>query len=126
MNIVDSSGWLEYLSDGPLALSFEEPLCERESLIVPTVCIYEVFRVVLRERDEDHALRSAALMRQGRIVALSEGIALHAARIGSRHRLPMADSIILATARQSEAVIWTMDSDFESFENVKYFRPRKA
>ena len=126
MNIVDSSGWLEYLSDGPLAASFEEPLCERDRLIVPTVCIYEVFRVVLREKDEEHALRTAALMRQGQLVDLSEGIALQAARLGNMFKLPMADSIILATAREIEAVIWTMDGDFKSFENVKYFVPQEA
>jgi predicted nucleic acid-binding protein len=126
MNIVDSSGWLEYLSDGPLAVSFEEPLCERDRLIVPTVCIYEVFRVVLREKDEEHALRTAALMRQGQVISLSEGLSLQAARLGNMFKLPMADSIILATAREFEAVIWTMDGDFEPFENVKYFLPHKA
>ena len=126
MNIVDSSGWLEYLSDGPLAASFEEPLSERDRLIVPVICIYEVFRVVLREKDEEHALRTAALMRQGQVVDLSEGIALQAARLGNMFKLPMADSIILATAREFEAVIWTMDGDFKPFENTKYFTPQKA
>ncbi len=126
MNIVDSSGWLEYLSDGPLAASFEEPLSERDRLIVPVICIYEVFRVILREKDEEHALRTAALMRQGRVVDLSEGIALQAARLGNMFKLPMADSIILATAREFEAVIWTMDSDFKPFENTKYITPQKA
>ena len=122
MNIVDSSGWLEYFADGAKASSFEGTLKDLDSLLVPTICIYEVFKVVLRERGENDALQAVALMRQGRIVDFSEDIALESARISFEHKIPMADSIILATAQKYEAVIWTLDSDFKKFSDVKYFK----
>jgi predicted nucleic acid-binding protein len=121
MNIVDSSGWLEYLADGPQASSFEEPLQDRDHLVVPTVCLYEVFKVVLRERGEADALQAVALMKQGKIVDLTEEIALDAAKISFDRKIPMADSIVLATGRALEATIWTMDGDFKAFEGVHYF-----
>lgn len=121
MNIVDSSGWLEYLSDGPKASSFEKPLHDLGNLIVPTICLYEVFKVVLRERGEDDALQAVALMKQGKVVDLSAKIALESAKISFDHKIPMADSIIVATARTYEATVWTQDSDFKKFSGVKYF-----
>ena len=121
MNIVDSSGWLEYLADGTKALSFEKPLQDLDKLVVPTICLYEVFKVVLRERGEDDALQAVALMKQGRVVDLTEEIALDAAKISLDHKLPMADSIVLATGRVLEATIWTLDGDFVKFDDVKYF-----
>jgi len=121
MNIVDSSGWLEYLADGSRALSFEKPLQDLDKLIVPTICLYEVFKVVLRERGEDDALQAVALMKQGKVVDLTEEIALDAAKISFDHKIPMADSIVLATGKALEATIWTLDGDFEKFDGVKYF-----
>lgn len=121
MNIVDSSGWLEYLSDGPKASAFEKPLKDIENLIVPSICLYEVFKVVLRERGEDDALQAGALMKQGRIVDLTAEIALDAAKISHDKKLPMADSVIFATARECEATIWTMDKDFKALDGVRYF-----
>lgn len=121
MNIVDSSGWLEYLADGQQAVSFEEPLQDLDKLIVPTICLYEVFKVVLRERGEDDALQAVALMKQGKVVDLNEEIALDAAKISLGHKIPMADSIVLATGRTLEAIIWTLDGDFANFDGVKYF-----
>ena len=124
MNLVDSSGWLEYFADGPNADSFEKPLRDVERLVVPSVCIYEVFKVVLRERGENSALQAAALMRQGRVADLTPDIALRAARLSLEFKLPMADSIVLATGEAHEALIWTQDADFERFESVKYFRKK--
>ncbi len=124
MNIVDSSGWLEYLADGPKASSFEKPLQDLENLIVPTICLFEVFKVVLRERSENDALQAVALMKQGNVVDLSAEIALEAARISHDHKIPMADSIVLATAWNWDATIWTQDSDFAKLDRVKYF-PKK-
>lgn len=121
MNIVDSSGWLEYLADGTKALSFEKPLQDLDKLVVPTICLYEVFKVVLRERGEDDALQAVALMKQGKVVDLTEEIALDAAKISFDHKMPMADSIVLATGRALEATIWTLDGDFTKFDGVKYF-----
>lgn len=126
MNIVDSSGWLEYFADGPKASSFEKPLQDLENLIVPTICLYEVFKVVLRERSENDALQAIALMKQGKIVDLTAEISLEAAKISFDNKIPMADSIVLATAWTYEATIWTMDSDFEKFSGVKYFSRKKS
>jgi predicted nucleic acid-binding protein len=102
VNIVDSSGWLEYFTDGPKASVFEKPLLNTDNLLVPTICLYEVFKVVLRERGEDEAFQAIALMKQGKEVVLDEEIAIHAAKISFDHKIPMADSIILATAQVHE------------------------
>lgn len=121
LHLVDSSGWLEYFADGPNAGRFAVPLSEPARLVVPTVSLYEVFRVVLRERGEDDAIRAAALMGQGREIPLSSALALEAARLAHEGRLAMADGIILATARSTGAVLWTQDADFEGMEDVRYF-----
>ena len=121
MNIVDSSGWLEYFADGPKASSFEKPLRDIANLLVPTICFYEVFKVVLHERGEDEALQAIALMKQGDAIVLTEEIAINAAKISADYKIPMADSMILATARAFGAVIWTLDRDFKSIKGVKFF-----
>ena len=123
-NLVDSSGWLEYFADGPNADEFSVPLQDPERLIVPTVIIYEVFKVVLRERGEDEVLQVIALMRQGKVVDLTFDIAVQAARVSHEYKIPMADSVILATARLWNATIWTQDEDFKGIENVRFFPKR--
>ena len=123
MNLVDSSGWLEYLSDGDQAGEFEAVLSDKDNLLVPTVCMYEVFKVVLRERGEGEALQAAALMTQGKIVELTPEIAMEAARLSFRRKIPMADSLILATGYASRATIWTMDSHFKNLDGVNIFPP---
>ena len=125
MNLVDSSGWLEYLADGPNADFFAPPLEAVESLLVPTICVSEVFKRVLQQRGEDAALQAAALMRQGTIIDLDFSLALLAAKIGHECKLPLADSIILATARAHHATLWTQDADFEGLEAVRFFRKSK-
>jgi predicted nucleic acid-binding protein len=120
MNIVDSSGWLEYFADGPNADFFSRPLEETADLVVPTITIYEVFKVVFRQRGESEALQSAALMRQGLVVDLTPEISVFAAKTSVEHHLPMADSIILATSRLFGATIWTQDSDFKEIDGVRY------
>ena len=124
MNIVDSSGWLAYFADEPNAKHFLTPLNDTDSLVVPTVTIYEVFKVVLRESSENEALQAAVAMRKGRVVDLTASMAIAASKISLEHNLPMADSIILATAKEFEATIWTQDSDFKNIDDVKYF-PKK-
>ncbi len=121
MNIVDSSGWLEFFTDSPNAGCFAEPLHDKAQLLVPSIIIYEVFKVVLRERGENAALQAAALLRQGVVTGLTEDIALRAARLSIAHKLPMADSIIFATARAHDAIIWTQDDDFKGLDGVRYF-----
>lgn len=124
MNVVDSSAWLEYFADGPNAGEFAQPLADRSSLIVPTITIYEVFKVVCRQRGEDAALQATALMQQGRLVELSPSLAMIAARTSLECSLPMADSIILATARQYDAILWTQDEHFRTLPGVRYVPKR--
>jgi toxin FitB len=121
MNIIDSSGWLEYFSDGPNAKHYLPPLNDTSSLLVPVITIYEVFKVVLRESGENEALQAVAAMQKGKIVDLTANIAMNASKLSPQHNLPMADSIILATAQAYRCVIWTQDSDFQNIEGVKYF-----
>jgi predicted nucleic acid-binding protein len=121
MNIVDSSGWLAYFADEPNAKHFLTPLNDTDSLVVPTVTIYEVFKVVLRESSENEALQAAVAMQKGRVVDLTASMAIAASKISLEHKIPMADSIILATAKVFEATIWTQDSDFKNIDDVKYF-----
>lgn len=124
MNVVDSSGWLEYFSDGRNASRFAAPLKDLDSLVVPTVSIYEVFKVLLRESGEEAALQAASAMQRGHLVDLTPQRALSAATFSLKHSLPMADSIILAAAREYEATLWTQDDDFKGLNMVKYF-PKK-
>jgi predicted nucleic acid-binding protein len=124
MNVVDSSGWLAYFADEPNAKHFLAPLSDPASLVVPAVTIYEVFKVILRESSENDALLAAMAMQKGTVVDLTASLAIAASKLSLEHDLPMADSIILATAQEYGATIWTQDSDFDSMNNVKYF-PRK-
>nr|VFJ43766.1 MAG: PIN domain-containing protein [Candidatus Kentron sp. DK] len=125
MNVVDSSGWLEYFSDGRNASYFAAPLKAEETLVVPVISIYEVFKVLLREAGEDAALQAAlAMQRAHAVVELTPQLALSAASLSLAHSLPMADSIILASARAYKATIWTQDIDFKGIDNVQYF-PKK-
>ncbi len=120
MNVVDSSGWLEYLADGANAGFFASALETARDLIVPSISVYEVFKRVLQQRGENAALQAAALMQQGHVVELTVPLALAAAQLSVERSLPMADSIMLATARAFNATLWTQDSDFASIDGVKY------
>jgi toxin FitB len=120
MNLVDTSGWIEYFFASTNAGYFADPIEDTERLIVPVVCLYEVFKKVSTVADEGKALRSVAQMKQGRIVELSEEIALHAALISAEHKLPMADSFIYATAQHEQATVWTQDMDLNGLAGVNY------
>ncbi len=120
MNLVDSCGWLEYYADGPNAEFYAPAVEDPENLVVPSICIYEVFRKILQQRGEAPALQSAALMHQGLVVDLSSSLALSAAKIGMEMKLPLADSIILATARIHNAAVWTQDAHFKNMKGVRY------
>lgn len=122
MNVVDSSGWLEYFADGPTA-DFFAPAIERTAdLIIPTLSLYEVFKRVLQQKGEGEALQAIAVMRQGQVVDLDAPLALNAAKTSVELGLPMADSIMLTTARRYGATLWTQDADFEHIDGVKYIR----
>ncbi len=125
MNVVDSSAWLEYFANGPNASFFAKPIQETEALLVPSLTIFEVFKRVLQQFDESDALNAVAIMQQGRVVDLDSSVALTAARLSVDNKLPLADSVILATAREYDATLWTQDADFEGLEKVKY-RTRRS
>ncbi|RME79466.1 MAG: type II toxin-antitoxin system VapC family toxin [Chloroflexi bacterium] len=120
MNVVDSSGWLEYFADGPNADFFAPAIENIDELIVPTLSLYEVFKRVYQQRGEDDALQAVAMMEQGQVVELDSRLALSGAKLALDLRLPMADSLILATARAFNAILWTQDSDFKNIEGVQY------
>ncbi len=122
MNVVDSSGWLEFLANGPNAGRFLPALKDTASLVVPVVCLYEVFKVVLRERGENAAIQAAMAMQRARVVEIDPPLAMAAAKLSLALSLPMADSMILATARRFDATIWTQDAHFKGLDGVKYFR----
>lgn len=120
MNVVDSSGWLEYFTDSPNAAFFASPIENRGELLIPVISVYEVFKRVLQQQGEEQALEVAAAMMQGTVINLDVTTALNAARLSVEMKLPMADSIMLATARVHDAVLWTQDVDFVAVDGVKY------
>ena len=124
MNVVDSSGWLEYLADGPNADFFAPAIEDVPKLVVPSVSIYEVFKRALQQRGEEAALTAAAMMARGRVIDLDMTLALGAAKLSADLKLPMADSIILATARAHTATVWTQDEHFEHVEGVQYIQKK--
>lgn len=120
MNVVDSSGWLEYFADETNADFFAQTIEDVEQLIVPAITLYEVFKRVYQQRGEGDALQAVAMMEQGQVVELDSPLALSAAKLSLDLKLPMADSIILATARQYNATLWTQDADFQEIESIQY------
>ena len=119
MNVVDSSAWLEYFAAGLNADAFAGAIEATGDLVVPTVTVYEVFKRVLQQRGEGDALQAVALMQQGSVVELTAPIALEAARTSVALGIPMADSIILTTARACQATLWTQDSHFAEIDGVE-------
>lgn len=125
MNVVDSCGWLEYFADGGNASFFAPALEATESLIVPSLSVFEVCKRVALLRGEQSARQAADFMTRGEIVGLSADTALAAALYSAKHQLPMADSIILLTAREYQATLWTQDADLKGHPGVKD-RARKS
>ena len=126
MNVVDSSGWIEYFTEGPNSGFFAGAIENVEELIVPALVVYEVFKWVSRERGETQALNAIAHMQLGEVVDLDSKLAIHAARLSLQAKLPMADAIVYATARAHEATLWTQDGDFEELSDVKYIAKKGA
>lgn len=120
MNLVDSCGWLEYVAEGPNASFFAKAIEDTERLVVPTICVYEVFRRVLQQVGRSAALDAVAAMRQAQIVPLTEALAMNAASVSIARSLPMADSIVLATALAHNATLWTQDAHFAGIPEVRY------
>jgi predicted nucleic acid-binding protein len=120
VNVVDTSGWIEYFSEGANVTRFAPTLAKTDELIVPTISIYEVFKWVLQKHGESKAVMAVALMQQGKVVDLSVHLSLEAARTSASLGLPMTDSIILATARSAAAILWTQDVHFAGVQGVEY------
>jgi toxin FitB len=120
LNLVDSSGWIEYFVDGPKAKFFAAAIDDTNHLLVPTICLFEVFKKVLRDQGESEALHVTMQMEEGQVIDLDRSLALRAARLSFSTKLPMADSIILATSQAFGATIWTLDADFAKIKGVKY------
>ena len=125
MNVVDSSGWLEYFADGANANFFADAIESSAELVVPSINLYEVFKRILQQRNEHQALEAVAVMSRGLVVDLNATLALSAAKLSVDLHLTMADSIILAVARAHEAVLWTEDSDFKGIDGVRYIPKSK-
>jgi len=124
MNVVDSSAWLEYFAGGKNAAFFAQAIESPDKLVVPSITIAEVFKRILQQRGEAAALQAAAHMSQGEIVELDSDLAIAAAKISHDMKMPLADGIILATAREWRGVLWTQDEDFKGLEDVKFFSKR--
>lgn len=121
MNVIDSSAWLEYFSGGPNAAHFAAAIEDPNQRLVPSITLLEVFKRIAQQRDESTALQYIALMQQGTVIDLDADLALRAAVLGQRHKLPLADSIIYATAQRANATVWTQDADFAGLSDVRYW-----
>ena len=122
MNLVDSSGWLEYLADSKNAKLFAPAIEKTDELIVSTINIYEVYKKILLEKDENSAIQVIGLMQQAKVIVVNSSIAIQAAKLSYEQKIPMADSMIYITAKQNNGIVWTQDSDFKDLDDVKYFK----
>ncbi len=122
MVIVDSCGWLEWFTDGILADNYKEYLADTDNILIPSIIIYEVYKVLKREVGEEKALLAAAYMKKATVIALDDTLALAAADVSLRENLAMADAIIVATARTRNCGIVSSDADLQPLDNVKYIR----
>lgn len=122
MNLVDSSGWLEFLVDGKNAKFFAPVIENTDELIVSVINIYEIYKKVLFEKDEGTAIQVAGLMQQAKVVDVTPSIAIQAAKFSHEFKIPLADSIIYATGRMNDSIIWTQDVDFKNLDGVKYIK----
>lgn len=124
MNVVDSSGWLEYFADGENASFFAAAIEDADHLLVPVVCIYEVFKRILQQRSISEAQVHIGDMHTGRIIDLDASLALSAAKISVELKLPMVDSMILAATRANNATLWTQDEHFKDLDQVQYIEKK--
>ena len=122
MNLVDSSGWLEYLADSKNAKLFAPAIEKTDELMVSTINLYEVYKKILLEKDENSAIQVIGLMQQAKIINVNSSIAIQAAKLSYEQKIPMADSLIYITAKQNDGIVWTQDPDFKDLDDVKYFK----
>jgi predicted nucleic acid-binding protein len=125
VNVVDSSAWLSYLAGEVSARYFSAVIEDAANLVVPTICLFEVFKVIARQRGDGDALQAVALMQQSEVVPLDSNLAILAAKVSVENRLPLADSVVYATTLQAGGVLWTQDNDFDGLPDVRYY-PKKS
>lgn len=121
MNLVDTSGWLEYLADTKNAKNFAEAIEKTDELIVSSINIYEIYKKILKEKDENTAIQIIGLMKQSKVVDVTSSIAVQAAKLSYEKNIPLADSMIYITAKENDAMVWTQDVDLKNLVGVKYF-----
>ena len=121
MNVIDSSAWLEYFAGGPNAAHFAAAIEDPNQRLVPSITLLEVFKCIAQQRDESTALQYIALMQQGTVIDLDADLALRAAVLGQRHKLPLGMCIIYATAQRANATVWTQDADLAGLSDVRYW-----
>ncbi len=121
MNVVDSSAWLAWFAEQENAGNFKSAITTTEELLVPVICLYEVFKVLLRETSETDALLGVSIMQQGKVIDIDPEIALNAAKFSTEFKIPMADSMIYAISQKHTAILWTQDIDFKGLPGVNYF-----
>ena len=124
MNVVDSSGWLEYFAEGRNADFFAPAIEDTKNLLVPVICIYEVFKKILQQSGVSEAQVHVSDMKQGKAIEIDESLALSAAKLSADLKLPMADSLILASARANDATLWTQDEHFKGLDGVQYIEKK--
>lgn len=122
MILVDSSGWLEFFTDGPLSSAYAHHLKNLRDIVTPTIVLYEVYKVIKRERSEEEALAAVAQIGKTRLVPLTDTVALTAADVSLTHQLAMADAIVYATALTERAKLFTSDTDLSSLPGVTYLK----
>ena len=125
MNVVDSSGWLEYFSGSARSELFAEAIEKTSELLVPSISLFEIFKKVYKESGEDFAIKIVAHMQQGRVIDLDSRIAVYAAKVSVDKSIPMADSVIYSTAFLNNAILWTQDNDFRGLPGIKFFEKNK-
>lgn len=125
MNVVDSSGWLEYFADGANAAFFAPPIEDTHHLLVPVICIYEVFKRIMIQSGSSVAQTSIGDMIAGQVIDIDASLAMSAAQLSVEQKLPMADSLILAVTRAHHAVLWTQDEHFKDVAGVQYIEKRQ-
>jgi predicted nucleic acid-binding protein len=126
LKVIDSSGWLEFFTDGPLADEYADHLKDLSQIVTPMIVLYEVYKRVKRERGEDEALIAVAQLRKTQIVALTDTIALRAADLSLEYKLAMADAMVYATGLLRDMVVVSSDDDFKDLPGVIYLpKPTK-
>lgn len=120
MNVVDSSGWLEYFADGPGAAFFAPAIEAGNELLVPVISLFEVYKHIYLQRGKVAALQAVAAMQTGKVIELDAAAAIQAAEFSAERQIPMADSVIYTLARIHHAKLWTQDRDLEGLPGVHY------